>query len=338
MKRYLAIRVERPRRGFATILRLRKQGTGHRGFTPLSPKQDSADVRFYQIDQKRRRQRAKPLQTVRIDDLKRSIRGRDTLTIQARYDGARTVAVEITEGGSLRERVTLSVEREPSRPWWLLIAIVLFAILLGFGLRAWMHRYGDTVETEVAEVAVPAREPIDRDSDGRDIGETDVRESDAMETESAPNDSSRNESPGDGGSGGESPATPSVDNATDETEGTGRPDSAIVESYATIYFLPNSVELTEAARLEIVSLARQLPVESGSSVSIVGHAAPYGSEAGRSDISRGRALTVYEALRSGGWQPSVEPRLEWRGASQPVTIDRGRQNLNRRVEIRFSGD
>ncbi len=75
------------------------------------------------------------------------------------------------------------------------------------------------------------------------------------------------------------------------------------------------------------------PADDGWRVMVEGHSAPFGSEAGREEISRGRAERVAEYLATHGWPSSIPLDVVWRGAEQPVTLDPESQYLNRRVEI-----
>jgi len=329
MKRYLAIRVERPRRGFATILRLRGSGTGRRGFTPLSPVQTSADVRFYQIDQGRRRQRVKPLRTVHIEDLVQSGRGRDALAIEARYDGADRAAVEITERGRLRERLVLTVEREPRKPWWLLAVFLVSILLFGFWYDVIGFRNGSEPDADTPAPTVPAAGDTVREIAGDGAGEP------AVPTEEP--GAARRDATGISDSATVEP-TAAAETAPEAVSDTADETRTVPAESMTIYFAPNSTALTDGARREIRSLASQLPVAADTQVTIIGHAAPFGSEAGRSDISRGRAYAVFDALRDAGWAPATEPLIEWRGALEPVTMDLQEQDRNRRVELRFTRD
>ncbi|MFP4205665.1 MAG: OmpA family protein, partial [Spirochaetaceae bacterium] len=108
----------------------------------------------------------------------------------------------------------------------------------------------------------------------------------------------------------------------------------------TVYFRPDSPELTEPTREELAGIAEELAAaeetaESNTEreVDIVGHTALAGTEQGRYGLSRERARNVYEYLLSEGWEPAGEVAVRGVGGEEPVTRDPDEQQRNRRVEI-----
>lgn len=372
MRRYLAIRVERPRRGFATLVRLRGNATGRRGFTPLTSNQTVADVKFYQIDRRGRGRHSRKLRTVRIEGLATGPRRGDALTIEARYDGEKTVHIEISEHGTTRERISLSVEREPRGRWWLLVLSGLVLVgFLGWFVFGRPALSGDGGRREDVGAVGSGAGGIQTGDGGSRVGASSSRltETEASSAEGGSNASSgaaRDEtaepesaSPSVGGT---EDRVPPVESASRSSTGTEQADEPSVRPIAaerpsqeplqtgeegplpqlgdggrgfTVYFEPDSTELTPTTRRRLAELVAELEAYPGYKVEIVGHAAPYGNEAGRSGISRGRALAVRDLLLETGWQPAIEPIVQWRGATEPVTRTIRDQYLNRRVEIRF---
>lgn len=111
---------------------------------------------------------------------------------------------------------------------------------------------------------------------------------------------------------------------------------AVEEQHWTVYFSPDSAELTAAARRELQAIAAQLsgyPAE-GVQIEIDGHCAPAGWERGRLQLSHDRAGAVARFLTAAG---APEPD-EVRGYSsdRPIAHDPDRLHLNRRVEISVS--
>jgi outer membrane protein OmpA-like peptidoglycan-associated protein len=105
-----------------------------------------------------------------------------------------------------------------------------------------------------------------------------------------------------------------------------------------VYFEPDETELTEPAREELREIAGVLQRFPEAQVRIVGHTALFGTEEGRIEISRGRAQNVFQFLRREGWEPEAEPTVAWEASTDPVTLDREEQQLNRRVEIEIGSE
>jgi outer membrane protein OmpA-like peptidoglycan-associated protein len=68
-------------------------------------------------------------------------------------------------------------------------------------------------------------------------------------------------------------------------------------------------------------------------VRIAGHCALFGSEGGRTALSRLRAEAVRDYLLAAGWKPRTPPVIEALGGQRPLTTDPDDQDLNRRVVI-----
>jgi outer membrane protein OmpA-like peptidoglycan-associated protein len=99
-----------------------------------------------------------------------------------------------------------------------------------------------------------------------------------------------------------------------------------------VYFAPGSARLDHDARAALDRLASRLAGEQGRIV-LTGRCALYGTEEGRDRLSVLRAKRVADYLLARGWKPSHAPSVEGVGGRKPVTTDPAAQHLNRMVEI-----
>jgi outer membrane protein OmpA-like peptidoglycan-associated protein len=102
---------------------------------------------------------------------------------------------------------------------------------------------------------------------------------------------------------------------------------------AVVYFEPDRSELTGSARETLAGLLPALAANASRRMVILGHCAPYGSEAGQWRLSLDRAVAVRAFLSRNGWKPEIEPIVDGLGSSDVVASEADRQHLNRRVEI-----
>jgi outer membrane protein OmpA-like peptidoglycan-associated protein len=72
---------------------------------------------------------------------------------------------------------------------------------------------------------------------------------------------------------------------------------------SVVYFQPESVILDDRAQAALLPLLALLLEQSEREVSVEGHCALYGSEAGRQTLSVQRAVSVAELLKGRGWNP-----------------------------------
>jgi len=100
-----------------------------------------------------------------------------------------------------------------------------------------------------------------------------------------------------------------------------------------IYFRPDSTELSTAATESLAEIAATLNAAVVETLSITGHCALAGSEAGRVSISIGRAQVVADFLRGKGVVFPASAVVKGVGATDPATTDLDRQQLNRRTVI-----
>ncbi len=101
----------------------------------------------------------------------------------------------------------------------------------------------------------------------------------------------------------------------------------------TIYFRPDDTSLTAEATKALSDIARVLSPTAIEALSITGHCALAGSEAGRVSISVGRAQAVADYLRENGVSLSDSAVVKGVGATDPATTDLDKQDLNRRTVI-----
>ena len=113
-------------------------------------------------------------------------------------------------------------------------------------------------------------------------------------------------------------------------DGTDSAAAAVLPDPITVYFGPESSELTPRAKAALAAFAEQIPEDAV--VEIGGHCADYGTERGRTMLSSARAQAAGEYI-GGLAGPSVRIRTAGYGVSRPATRDPGRQDLNRRAEL-----
>ncbi len=151
--------------------------------------------------------------------------------------------------------------------------------------------------------------------------ETVTSSSDQLEVDSMPKD---NASPGE-----RETAISKNNDDSESSEGT-EPLQLSLPKPLTVYFQPDSAELSGNARSELQVFAMDLLP--GSQIVIEGHVAPFGSEGGRKALSKMRADAVAAYILS--LRPEFT-ELESRGygADRPATRNPDRQDLNRRVVV-----
>ena len=109
-----------------------------------------------------------------------------------------------------------------------------------------------------------------------------------------------------------------------------------------VYFNPDSSVLSREAIQALEIFIRKLPDENDFDeglfkMEVRGHCAKYGTEEGRAELSRDRAVNVYNFLKS-EWGIEADSVISGAGASEPVTLKRDEQYLNRRVDINIKGN
>ncbi|MFP4511006.1 MAG: OmpA family protein, partial [Spirochaetaceae bacterium] len=136
------------------------------------------------------------------------------------------------------------------------------------------------------------------------------------------------ETPQDGETpqGGETPPTPASPAEADAAS------IAHETGLWTVYFGPDTAELTSAGRSVIAEAAASLEAHD-TAVNIEGHTAYAGNSEGREELSLLRAQIVADALRDQGIEASRIQRVEGFAAEYPVSSTPDEQHLDRRAEI-----
>jgi outer membrane protein OmpA-like peptidoglycan-associated protein len=118
-------------------------------------------------------------------------------------------------------------------------------------------------------------------------------------------------------------------------------ESEIFDKYS-VFFSPDSAALTNTALSNLSTFISSLPAgddfeEGFFELAVRGHCAKYGTEEGREDLSRERALNVTNFLRN-KWGIEADYTTSGAGASEPVSLAQDEQHLNRRVDIDIKGN
>ncbi len=114
-----------------------------------------------------------------------------------------------------------------------------------------------------------------------------------------------------------------------------------VANSCSVYFAPDSAKLTTRTISGLEEFIKALPAEGdfekgNFKLQIRGHCAKYGTEEGRAELSKERAMNVYNFLKT-RWGIEAESIITGAGASEPITLKRKEQHLNRRVDIKVDG-
>lgn len=104
-----------------------------------------------------------------------------------------------------------------------------------------------------------------------------------------------------------------------------------------VYFGPNQDSLSREAEQQLRTLAGELRSWRNLSITIEGHCALFGTEEGREELSLDRAEAGASLLRKILGPGEADISLSGRAGQQPVTRDRERQELNRRIELSVKG-
>ena len=349
MERRVAVQVQYPRVSYVDLFPLDGRRRTHRRLSPIEVDQRVAVVRLFLMHRERRSEGAvvpeEELRTFRVGGLPPGADRAPVLTLDAEYDGGRSLRVSISGPGGISQVADIRVPRPARlrrrRWWWVAAAAIL--VLLGGGAFLTARLLGTPSGSTMTR-------PANATSAGADQADTDY--SVGTGTGTGTGSETGTEAP----SITDTPDTPETeplqDAAEDETaalsadersrraapDGNDLPEAALPRSESTVYFEPNRTRLTEAARRELNEVASLLREHPEVPVSIVGHTALYGTEEGRMEISQGRAQGVAAYLRSRGWEPRTDPSVEWVGSQNPATRERDQQQQNRRVQITIGED
>lgn len=336
MHRFIAVQVQHPRISYAALLRLDKPNRRSRRLVTLSEGQQEAivDVLLLEHSKGEEPRVLRRLHTFHLTNLPARSAGRTQMVLDGSYDGRGRADLSISVGGRRHGSTSLTVPPDKRGAIWPVAAAALLLLLVaGGGWWLWSSLTGfDALPEEPEPVAESARLPEPAPTEEPPEPQRVSPEEPPSPTEegsgTAPDEGSTGigESPGGGRAGG------------DATEGPGLEVEPPPQREYAVYFEPDETELTEPAREELREIAGVLQRFPEAQVRIVGHTALFGTEEGRIEISRGRARNVFQFLRREGWEPEAEPTVAWEASTDPVTLDREEQQLNRRVEIEIGSE
>jgi len=278
--------------------------------TTLVDYQKKAEIKIYFVDD----QRKELVYTYLVDPLPRAKAGEPQILLKADFNGKYSLVLDFSLDGRQLGREKISLRRYLKRkvqlsPWLLLIPAVLViagaVLLLPRTCTDGRETTTTVTRRETSRTEAPQDEPSST------AAEETRAEADTAAGSAAVSDEA---------------AEPASSAAGTEAEAPFRLSK-------TIYFDPDSTVLTQRARSELQETARILEERDGIQVEIIGHCALYGTEEGRAEISRLRAINTEAYLRSQGWNPDSLPAVSGRGAREPVTRVKDEQYRNRRVEI-----
>lgn len=347
MKPIVGVKIEN--RHLAELVTLRGSARGLLKLTTLKPDQRKAAVRVYLL----RRHRKDFLTEFVLQDVHRKGGKTPAIDLEGFYNGKFRLDLTLKLNGVARESRSISlVSFLPGRFFLRRIlpplAVVLLAVLfLLLGLpRLRESRRGDAPPRTAPETPMPADTPRDTpppaDTPPEEPPPTETPPKDPPPADTPP-DIPPADTPTPADTPPEAPpvadtpleASPPRDPAPKEEpqpEAAAATESSVPFDGVTIYFGPDSSELTPEAREQLSRIAGHLSDYRGP-VSISGHCASYGTESGRMDLSHRRAEAVYTYLRRQGWEPEEPPRVDGYGSTMPAVDEEDRQHLNRRVEI-----
>ena len=334
MTRLLGIKIEHPKKRFTELIEVGSATSGRSRLTTLSPQQDVAEIEIFLL--RRTQDASQPLSEIRR--LHRFIRPHTNRTNETRplfelsalRRGRRKYEVQLYEDGKRRETVTVRVPRSPGAV--AALSLLLLALVgVGIGARALL---------DPAESTRPERSEIEavRDTDEEtETGRTETERSRASGDDARNDSGPRAEAESDETKTGTETITATSDPVTDPAS--QEPPVEVVEPVVrteTIYFLPNSIQLTRDAARTLDTFLSRIQSDEIVEIRVEGHTALYGNEAGRELISRGRIDAVLSYLERSGWRPETLPETKTFGAQAPVTRATDQQHLNRRAEIHIT--
>ncbi len=324
MRYHVAVQVQAPRVSYADICRLDRRHQAERRLVPIRDGQRTAVVRLFLMRERHDGvlEPRRMLHEFRLTGLDRLDDRLPLLTLRVRYDGRRHVRASVQIAGDGVRSADLRVPRGWRTGWLIPIGLLLLAAAI---VGVWRALPGPTAPAAAGDMGTAdstraaggAGAEAGTDSAESPVAVPPPTEDAAPSAETEPVVA-------------EPAETPAVD-----TLGTAARDPApAAESIdEAVYFRPNRVYITSDARIQLDNLLERLRRDPDARVTIVGHTALFGTEEGRTEISRGRAERVAEYLRREGLGPEADVQVEWMGSRAPVTRDPDEQYRNRRVEI-----
>ncbi|MFW5795783.1 MAG: OmpA family protein [Alkalispirochaeta sp.] len=343
MSRNLAVKVEGLERAYSRLLSVERDLHGACRLTTLSPDQDTAEIEVYLLHYRRGEEFPRSTRRVhrfRISHTRGSDGRRPVFVLEAKRLRRRVYELRLSRDGRSIDAATIHIPR--SRRGLFVIPLLLLLVagsvaLVGRctgGERSAVASSGseeDTGRSIRRDTTRPEAEAPDTDS--TPPRSTSPQSTTADEGAPAPENPALSQEPPErtGRSADDTPSSSSIDQNGSIAD-TAPPDEVIVPATEneTVYFRPDSVSLTPEGRRVLDSLRERLTGWEAETITLEGHTALYGNEAGREMISTGRVRSVLEYLNLPAGM-SIDRRAY--GATRPVTRATEEQQLNRRVEI-----
>ncbi|MFP4153295.1 MAG: OmpA family protein [Alkalispirochaeta sp.] len=344
MSRNLAVKVEGLERAYSRLLSVERDLHGACRLTTLSPDQDTAEIEVYLLHYRRGEEFPRSTRRVhrfRISHTRGSDGRRPVFVLEAKRLRRRVYELRLSRDGRSIDAATIHIPR--SRRGLFVIPLLLLLVagsvaLVGRctgGERSAVASSGseeDTGRSIRRDTTRPEAEAPDTDS--TPPRSTSPQSTTADEGAPAPENSALSQEPPERtgrSAADDTPSSSSIDQNGSIAD-TAPPDEVIVPATEneTVYFRPDSVSLTPEGRRVLDSLRERLTGWEAETITLEGHTALYGNEAGREMISTGRVRSVLEYLNLPAGM-SIDRRAY--GATRPVTRATEEQQLNRRVEI-----
>ncbi len=304
MEKFLAVQVEHSQ--YVSLFSLERARESSLSLTTLVDNQKRADVQIFLVQDGKKTL----IQSFIIDKLPRGKAGEPRIILKSSFNGRFRLQFKIILNGRLRDSGSVSLRKYLKKHRFSPLLLVLLLLLLLSGAISLLLLPGRCTSSspDPAENQYDSPGVASRSTDGQPA--TDV--------------------PGNKGAEPQSPAVAPKQEGVERKQPTPEAPFFMEER---VYFGPDNAELTPEAQSQLRETAKKLIEHPDERIHIYGHCALYGTERGRITLSKQRALEVAEFLRSRGWDPDQEPVIHAMGGNRPVTKDKEKQHLNRRVEI-----
>lgn len=300
---------------YALLLDTADKAEGFLDLTTLADNQKRVLVRIFLFTEREKQM----IGEIEIDNIPPAPAGTPRLHCTGRIEEGRFLVMEIYKNGrkAASSRTDLKEFRKKGgKKLWLIPVILagatgaVLAILLAAGLlsggnaRELPVQPVETVKPAVSTETAPASRE-EKTGDARQIGtaEAGITETD---TEQEP--------------------------VEEQPRPVEQPEPPLIET-ETVYFAPESWALLPQYQTFLTALFNRIQNGGGNITAIEGHCALYDTEESRATLSRDRAQAVAEFLFLQGLSRENPPIVRGYGGTRPVTTEKNRQELNRRVEI-----
>lgn len=357
MARYLGVYIERTARSYSEVIQVGHGRTGTKRLTTIVPGQRVAEIQLFLLHPRRH--------AARKFDPKRKLH---TFSIPIEYDEdtekplfdlkidrrrGRRYTATVLQDGRPRDSAEIRVPLTAFGVLWRILVVALLFLGVWWGLN-WARSSVEPIET--GESTSPGTEQTveERDDPDQEITSTVESASQPRSGTGAHGSDNRNRDADIDGGGGidgddstdedtqsDAPTAPQPTAQTDSQPTNAPPVDTPEETpitphsrlETTVYFGPDSIQLTPQGRRTLDALVTDLATSEVVSIQIEGHTALYGNEAGREMISQGRIDAVARYLRPIDLFDADEATYRIVGALEPVTRETAQQQLNRRSEI-----